>query len=414
MNAAAFFKKHKYKIGLALFLVTAAAAVFFITNGVVSLGNKDPGYYAIDVLPDAQVTVFDSGLHFTLYAEGSSNEIKRTLNEASAAYSSSLERHYKLLDADNEYEGYVNLATLNARPGEAIQVSEALFAVLSDALTKTEENQGYSLFDGALFAEWRTLRYLEDPTDFDPINDPEMGERLALIAEQTRLGAPCTLRIVDANERIVSFEMSDAYRAFLAEQEITAPPLHLNLLQDAYLIQLVADEMAAQGFGGGYLYTDSGLSVMLNRDDRAFTLYGCIDNQVVKAGDVIAPPNTVFCQMTAFPLSENNYGYYTIEANGRAQYRHPWFDGQTGACSETLLSAAVLGAGKPVDTLYKMLPLVQATDAKEFADRLLSLGDDCLLSAYSLQDDPSTLYTHAAQNDALYLVEDAPFTAAQY
>jgi hypothetical protein len=381
MNVAAFLRKNQHKIGLVFFLVAVAAAVFFITHGVVSLGNKDPGYYAIDVLPDAQVTAYDSGVHFTLYAEGSSDAIKRTLNEAGVAYSRSLERFYKLLDAENEYEGYINLATLNAHPGETMQVSDELFFVLTDALEKTEQNQGYSLFDGALYAEWRMLRYLEDPSAFDPLNDPEMGERLALIAEATRRGAPCALRIIDAEQRIISFDIPADYSAFLANMEITAPPLHLNLLHDAYLVQLVADEMAAQGFDDGYLYTDSGLSLMLNRDDRMYTLYGCIDETVIKAGDVIAPPRTVFCQMTAFPLSENNYGYYTIEANGRTQYRHPWFDGQTGACSEALLSAAVLSTDTPVDTLYKMLPLARAAEESAFADTLLSLGDACLLSA---------------------------------
>lgn len=415
MSVAAFFRKHQNKVRIALFVVFAVIAVVFITNGVVSIGNKKPGYYAVELLPEAQVEAFDSGVHFMLYAQGDSNAVKRTLNEASAVYSRSLERYDKLFDAEREYEGYVNLATLNNHPGETWIVSEELFETLRDALKKTEENQGFSLFAGALYGEWRTLRYLEDPIEFDPLNDAETAERFSKIADMTGDRSHCTLQIVDEEQRAVSFDLSPEYRAFLADMEITSPVLCLGVLRDAYLVQWVARDMAAQGFDDGYLYADSGVSLMMARDDMRYTLYSCADQKVVKAGDVVAPPQTVFCQMAAFPLTENNYGFYAFDADGRTVYRHPWIDARTGRCGDLLLSAAALFTDlSPADAVYGMLPLASAENEAAIRETLLSFGDGCAFSSYILQPNAETVYTRENRPNTLTMAPETPLRRVDF
>ncbi len=407
MGIKTFFQSGKNRLRFALFAAALIIAVVGITYGVVQMGNKEPGYYALETRPETQVTTFDSGVTFMLHAQGSSDAIKQRLNLANAAYSLALERCYKLLDAEHEYEGYVNLATLNQHPGETFTVSEELFSVLRDALRKTEAGKGYSVFDGALYHEWRAIRYLESPTEFDPRNDPDTAARFAEIAQMSGERSHFTLRVINEETREIMFDISPEYKAMLSRHDIAAPVLDLNLLHDAYLLQLLAQDMTAQGFTDGYLYSASGISVTLNRDDMQYSLYGCADRKVQTAATALAPANTVCCQMTAFPLTESDYGFFQYEANGKLLYRHPWLDMRAGVCRDVFLSvAAVVRGASPADALYAMLRVAQAEDAASVDAVMRGLGDDFLTFAYTLQNTPDAVHIGGTDADALLTVAD--------
>lgn len=408
---SAWVRGKKTPILIGLFVIVLVIAVGGITLGVVQSGSKDEGYHAVAVQPDAQVVAFDSGVTFMLYAQGNSNAIKQRLNQASAAYSDTLDRCYRLLDAVNEYEGYANLATLGRHPGQPYSVGDELFKVLTDAYQKTQADQGYSLFQGALYQEWRAILYLEDPTEFDPLNNPDVAARLQAIAEMTARGDLFSLRVVDEATRTVAFECAPEYQAFAAEREIAHQPLDLNLLHDAYLLQLIAHDMESQGFADGYLYTDSGLCVSLGRDDALISLYGCVDNAVRAAVDVPIAPGAVFCQMTAFPMTDNPYGYYAFDAaDGAARYRHPWIDMRAGVCRDVWMSAAAMALDRPLsDLVYGLLAVTRAENADDVRAACERLGQSCAVVAYTLQDAPNTICVRTKTPDACVPREDSPF-----
>lgn len=401
MRAAAesirnYLKVKKQRVRFIIFLFVFVLAVFAITYAVVQSGRKDAGYYAVDVTAESKIETYDSGLTLMYYADGDSNAVKRTLNAVSAEYSKWLLLYDRLLDAKTEYEGLVNIATLNAHPGQTYALSEDLFAILSDALDKTDRGEAYSLFDGALYNEWLNIVYLENAAEFDPTVDETVAARMKALAAQGNIRANFDLKVIDEKQRTVCFTLSDAYKAFLTQYELDAPVLDLNLLRDAYLMQSVAEKLTESGFSQGYLYTESGLSYVLDRSDMNHALYVCKNNAVASAAEISATPNSVCCRMTAFPVTEKAYGYYSVQSGGRAVYRHRWLDLRSGVCRDTWMSAnAVFEQTSPVDVVYRMLPLT-AAESEQALQSALAAMPSASAAAYSLQTAPEALHTHVS------------------
>ena len=138
---------------IVVFAVAFVVAVSAFAVGIYQATKKEPGYYVIAPAVDRDAMRYANGITLEYYFSGSSSEIKDAMREVTDRYSAVLQRAYKLLDPVNEYPGFVNLATINRNPGKELEVSEELFSILTDALDKTAEGQGFSLYAGALNAE---------------------------------------------------------------------------------------------------------------------------------------------------------------------------------------------------------------------------------------------------------------------
>ena len=102
----------------------------------------DSGLQSIDANTDSEALMYASGIVFNYELEGTSNEMRATKMELRNEYSNALSYIYKLLDPVNSYEGYVNIAYINAHPDEEIEVSPELYSVLSSAKDLTERGAG--------------------------------------------------------------------------------------------------------------------------------------------------------------------------------------------------------------------------------------------------------------------------------
>ncbi len=409
----AFFTGKKSRLKLVVFILAVAVAVAFITNGVVNIGHKDPGYYKVEVTPQVNVATFDSGLTFMYYADGSSNDIKHKLNEASAAYSQALDRCYKLLDEDDEYENYVNIATLNHNLGKEYAVSDELYFALTDAYAKTLDNTGYSMFTGALHGEWRTILYLSEPRDFDPLINADTQIRLSDIARAANAPDAVALTIVDADKRIVRLDCSAEYVELLRSYENNDAYMSLNTLKDAYLLQLVSDSMRKAGFDDGYMYTESGISYTFDRSDMVYGIYGFTGSEVAEAAAVIAEPKSVFCQLQAFPAGN---GSYAVEKDGITHFRHPWVDARTGECPDFIISAQLTSSSlTPVNAAYTALKMWFCKSDSELRSYCDGISGDVTSLTYARQSSPGTLCAYTSDNFAsLHTPEDSPFTVETY
>jgi len=376
----------KIKVRLVLFVLALMFAVGSFTYGVVSLGHRDSGWYEVDATAEAKAVTYGSGVHLLYYAAGGSNAIRQTISAVQKAYSDSLARYVKMLDARNVYDDVTSVAAVSAAGGDAVVIGRELFEVLSDALAKTEEDRGYSLFAGALWREWETLLYLDEPQPFDPANSADEAARIGALAEITARRALFELTLSEADGGTAAFSTGAAYRAFEAEQEIDAPALDLNAMHDAYLIELVARAMTRLGLTDGYLYTDSGLTVLLDAE-RAypFDLYGCGGGESVRAGTLKADGLSAFCQYTAFPPAGERYGFYAVETERGVRLRHPRFDARTGAFHDVLLSVALASGTKDIVELAWQGLALNMLDSREEIDALLAADGEELAAVYALQ-----------------------------
>ncbi len=248
---------------IALFAMAFILAVTAFAFAVTGLGHKDAGYYTITADPNDASPLYASGVSLRYYCDGESESIKAILRELEQLYGAALLESYQALNATDATPTGDNLAALNRNVGQPVSVSPALYAVLLDALEKTGENEGYSLFAGPLYAEWTTLRYLENAEDFDPLHNPDEAERLARLAALAADQSLYSLRVVDEASCTLQLDVDARVLQTLSELELDAPILDLNLLHDAYELRLVAQALVGAGYDSGYLSADSGLSLAL-------------------------------------------------------------------------------------------------------------------------------------------------------
>ena len=394
----------KTKVRLVLFILAFVIAVGSFSYGMLSLGHRESGWYEVDPAPEASAVTYDSGVHLLYYAEGKSGEIRQTINAAQKLFSESLSRYDKLLDARSEYDDAVNIASVSAANGEPVVIGETLYNVLSDALEKTGEAQGYSLFAGALWREWETLLFLDEPRSFDPINNPDEAERLDALAEAINRPGSLQLVLSPENGFTAALVVSSEYRALEEAYELDAPALDLNALREAYLVDLVAKDMTAQGMTAGYLYTDSGLTVLLDggRDYR-LDVYG-LEGAPVRVASLSGNEPMVVSQCAAFSTTGDQYGAYAVEEAGETYLRHARFDARTGGFHDVLLNVMLASDKRTaVDLACEGLKLYALDSRDAIETELASQGDTA--AVWLFRGEGKALGANASARERLILDE---------
>ena len=376
------------------FLIAVGIAIASFTIGIMQYAHRETGYYEVGYSNAANAEVYDSGVHLLYYAEGGSSFIRQHLNEVQRVFSDDLLQYYRLLSAEKTYEGLNNIAALNAAPEQALKVDAVLYAVLKDAYARHEMQEGYHLFSGVLHTEWQSMRYLEEPEQTDPLLNDDEAEFLKVLTSQLARKEQFSLEF-DDNNSTVTLHISEEYRNWTEQNEIEAPVLDLNLLHDAYLLQLVAMQMTAQGYTDGYLYTESGISISLGKQgNMEYSLYAVGESGVETIAVTALQQPAAFCSFTVVSPTEERYGYYKIELEGKPYYRHPYVNVKNGSFSNVLMTAALGGTSEQaVDLAYVMLVLNSLESAEAVAEYVSALPQE-IISVYTLQNDTERiLYT---------------------
>lgn len=371
------------------FVLAVAVALVALSYGFTQLGHKDPGYYEIEATPDEDTPLYSSGITLIYYFEGESSQIKQALNSLKDLYSTALMRSYKLLDPENTYEGYVNLASLNQGMGQSMQVSEELFSILEDAWAKTQEGRGFNMFAGSLYREWNSILSLNDLSDFDPATNPDTASRIRDLAEKTAQPETFELRVLDRENRIVQVNVDQAYLDFLEQGEYACEVVSMNLMEDAYRLSLIRDALEAQGFTNGYLSTDSGLTLSLSRhEDGAYGMYSYDGERILQCASIDAKPNSACSYFRVFPMETGEFMYHAVDGG----YYHPCFITATGTFANVLnASCTVRYDGDVVAACYDNLKLYNL-ESREAVTAAAS-GDTTYVCAF-LKDGGTVLYTN--------------------
>lgn len=381
-------------VAFVLALVLAVGAIAF---GVSRIGAKEPGWYDVEAAGDDETVLFGRALRFRYRFQGSSAAINAELRVLQGAYSAALKRCAELLEPEERYHGVVNLASLNHSLGETLTVDPALFAVLTEALALTERGEGYSLFAGGLYAEWDSIRYLDEPQPFDPLENPDEARRLETLAQLARRPGAFSLTVVDAETCALRLDADAAARTALEELELPGCILDLNLLRDAFLLRMLAGELERQGYTEGYLSAENGLSLALSGMEAITVgLSGLGDRGPESAALLPLEAGRACCAVHAFPTAALGYGRYQLtDAAGRTVYRHPWL-ASDGAFPGVLLSAALLGED-PVDVCYDALRLF-ACESPEAVEALASALPEA--AAWTLDGEARLVHFNAGAAEA--------------
>lgn len=378
------------------FLLAMAASIYFFSNAILSMGMKDPGYYQIETETVEDALTYAQGYSFVYYLDGDSNTIKATGQALKGIYSTKLARMYKLLDCENTYDGFQNLATLNASFGQEVTINQELYQVLTDAWAKTQEGKGFNLFAGALNSAWNEILVLTEPEEFDPVVDPQMKSRLAKLAEMTAELSNFDLELKANGENYTcKVTVSSEYLAFLEENEYAKTVLDLGNLKDAYILDQLRDTIEAEGYCNGYLTAKSGMILNLSRHAGAanYQIYSLSDGLPVKSAVLPARANSAYCLARGFTLHDDDLGYYTVTAEGKTYARHPWFAADGSYPSVLDMACAVSERADPVAAAYACIGLFNC-HSEEAAAELSS--QNSLQIVYAISGEQGVLHGNAA------------------
>ena len=355
-------EKKKLIIRIVLFAIVFIVAVLAITNGVLQIGRKKTGFTEITEAADEEAILYGSDYKLMYYASGSQAEIKELCNKVSADYSRILQELYKLTDPRKEYEDMVNLATLNRRPGEKLEIPELLFNILEDALRKTQEGKGYSVFSGVFYDEWNTILMLDEPLEYEPLLNSEQKARFEQINAFRDIEGTFSLEL-DQTKKTAVFAFSGEYRDLRSELESDAPVLDLGLLREAYVAENVIRELEKLGYHDGYLETAGGLTVCMSENSRGYTsFYGKNGDKNSLCALYPAKGGRACSFFRLFPLQEEEYGFYQLPEKDGGWLRGPYiaaFCDPSGLLSSSL---TVKEDGCAADAVYENLKLYTYSD----------------------------------------------------
>lgn len=363
---------------IAAFVLAFAVAVGAFVISVKQRSGNEAGYAVVSARANGDVPLYAANIQLTYRFEGSSRSIRLMKNEISNCYSNALAYIYKLLDAGKEYPGYAgNLAELNRRLNEDVAVSQELFDVLSDALERSDREEGYSIYAGPLYAEWESVTYTSDPENIDPFVNPDERERLETIARRCVRPTECRLEIVDREQRLVRLNVEQSYLDFRREYELRSPILDLNLMKDAYLLRYVGDTLELRGFTNGFLATRSGLSRSLSGDSGGqYAVYSYVNHTAVTAASVPAAAGTVGSLIRAFPLTDDEGGYYDLSGILRGPYILPGADFAEAAARAVWIMRR---GGDEVEACCESLRLAAQASAGRIAEAAAESGADLIV-----------------------------------
>ena len=325
-----FFSNKKNVLRLIFFIIAVVVAVGSITYGVYLLIHKDPGWFTIEADTNEETPYYAAGITFNYALEGSSTEIGVQMKEIKSIYQSALNWNYKILDAHNTYNGLENIASINKKVGQDVEIGEELFDVLTYAATLSRDGAGYDVCGGVFNAIRDEIVYSEDPAARDPLFNSDYADLLKKLDSAAEAEKPATLTL-DPKRMTARLDVSADMRDFIDKYEIDAPVLDLGTLRTAFLLRALAVEMKIHGYTRGYFTTDSGLTLLLpDVPDTEFCMYSRFDGDDGEESDVAVTrksrSGSACAAFRAFGFFDGEYGFYNVKNGDKTAFRNPYMD----------------------------------------------------------------------------------------
>ena len=242
----------KLKLRAVLVAALIVLAVAYLAIGVNSLVSTDAGLQEITVLSGEMNAGEDFTFYYNLGYDGADATDER--REVRTIYSEAADDALQLFSADVDSEEFHNLRYINSHPNEEITVDAALYSaleLLEDSGTRYHYlaplyEQYYSLFNSALDSE---------AAEFDPRLNEAQAEFFSAVAAYAADGAHVSLELLGGNT--VRLNVSGEYLSF-AEDNAVARFVDLAWMENAFVADYIAEELAGAGYTRGALISNDG------------------------------------------------------------------------------------------------------------------------------------------------------------
>ena len=295
---------------LAICIAIAVAAFAYGINSFVK-SKEHRGF--TEIKASGSESVGDEIRFYYQLGEKKANKLYSAITEL---WGEACEDAYRIFSAEETYEGIGNLASLSKTPGEVVTLDPTLYAALEmlDACgVRVQYLAPIELHYRSVFyaeSDWEALGY-------DITKTPELSAYYGELAAFAR--DPEAIRIELLGDCKASLILSDAYRAYAAEKEITTF-VSLGYLKNAFVVDYLASVLAENGYVAGTLTSDdgftrnldlaSGRSYSLNlfcRNGNAIDLAARFEDRTVGA----------LISLRSYPISAEDLDRYYLFEDGR-------------------------------------------------------------------------------------------------
>ena len=307
-------------VGLRVVLVIVLFGIGLagIGFGLFSLLGEEDGWQTIELTEKSVISEDDFALNYNLGAgELSATKEKRLVENA---YTELLNETYKLFDIYNSYDGIVNLYHLNRHHNEELKVS----GVLYDAIEKVKAAGSRDIYLGSLQSVYRNVFLCTDDinaADSDPARNQEDAEFLKTLSMYASDPEMIDLELLGDDK--VKLFVSSEYASFAAENGIE-DFIDFSWLANAFIIDRVADGLAAMGYTNGFITSYDGYVRYLNPDVNSYAaeITDRVGNAVYPAATIEYTGTRSLVQLRSYPMNSRAASDFYTYSDGEFASRY--------------------------------------------------------------------------------------------
>lgn len=346
-------EKHvRLRIALVIifFVIGVSALIYCLLS---FLGGGDGGWREIAASSSGQEHCGGEFV-FRYDIEGDGFAVRGQSRALTDLYTEAMIQAYQLFNSQYSFEGVNNLYAINSHPGETLTVAPALY----EAFELLQESGSRELYLGPLYVQYGNLFASESDIqalEFDPFADSETGAYYRELAAYA--ADPESIRLELLGDNQVRLVLSAEYAGYAREQGFTEF-IDLGWMRNAFVIDYVAEMLAAQGFTRGVLSSYDGFTRNLDRREETYA-YSLFDrrSQVIYEAGILqyqGPVSIVF--LRDYPMNSlDTMQYYELE-NG--EIRFPYIDIESGLCKASLHNLVGYSYGENcAEVLVSLMPL---------------------------------------------------------
>ena len=356
--------KLRWVLLVVVLLIGGTALIYGLTHSLTA----EAGWRVIDSDGSAGLTCAgDFVFQYQLGASGASAAAE--LKELTSLYTEAAATAYRLFDAKDEYQGVVNLATINRHPGEPLEVGETLYRALSECLA---DGARY-LYLGPLYQDdWALAHSADDreAAEYDPGRNEAVRAYRAVAAAWIGDGDEITLSLLP--DRRVRLDISEGYLAFAEDAGITEF-IDFGWMKNAFIADYLAERIGSRGFMHGTISSYDGFIRNLDTGEYAVNLYDRQNSRPYQVGVLRYDAPGSLVTLRAFPVDSAHEQWFYTWADGAV--RTPHLDPADGKPKDAWRYVTVLSDKLGCGALLMKLMPVYIADRADEAD-LLNLAQD--------------------------------------
>mgnify|MGYP000381736068 CR=1 FL=1 len=313
---------------IVLLIVAILVALGAFTYAISTLVTVEKGWRVIEATSASEMNCAQD-FTFQYYLGGSGANAAAENKELSMLYTKATEDAYQIFNAREASLTYNNLYYLNRRPNQPVQVPQELYA----AFELVEKTGSRYMYLGPAFQEYHSIFFCTEDWEtesFDPYQNEDQKAYLQAVAQFA--ADPAHVQVQLMGDNTVQLYVSESYLAFARENGIV-DFVDLYLLQDAFIVDYLAETIEKAGYNRGMLSSYDGYTRCLSESQISYTtpLYNPVDaTHVEKAADVQVMGGTALVQMHSMPFNARKELYYYQFKNGDT--RTAYLDEKDGLC----------------------------------------------------------------------------------